>query len=113
MEQYQDNLEIYIRNLKDTAARFIYMTQYETRMKKCSKFMGHDYYATTEMSNTENLYVYVYKASDVKYMITEAQNNRDHVRVLNFKKIDQGAAESIDFDHPYLANHDFTFDIWN
>jgi hypothetical protein len=38
-------------------------------------------------------------------MITEAQNNKDHVRVLNFKKIDRGMAESIGFDHPYLANH--------
>ena len=101
---YTTNFINYIQSLKDTPVWFIYMSQEVVRLKTVSKHLGHDYYLTRSPSQHEYFYIYVYKASDVKYIITESVNNKNPTHVLNFRRYDRGN-EAVDFEHPYLANH--------
>ena len=99
-KQYEDNLASYIGSLKDTSINFVFLTNDQIQLKTTAKSLGSDHYVTGSHKRYY-YYLYIYKASNVKYFMTSYQDNVDHIRILNLKE----ATTEDELGHPYTANH--------
>lgn len=98
--QYEENLRAYVNHLKTTSINFVFMTTASIVLKTTAKCLGNHHYLT-DSPYTNKYYLYIYKASNVKYFMTEYQENTDHIRIINFRPVN---SES-ELNHPYTANH--------
>lgn len=112
MSKYKKALENYIHQLRDTPIAFVYMSLGETKLKTSAKVFGPKHYITFS-PNPHQFYLYVYKESDVKYFMTNYQDNLLPVRILNFKVANPKNRKEM--EHKYTANHGdhLTFGIYH